>query len=81
MLGEVLDRGADDALVVDALVLVEALILDGHRRLAHHLGDLLAVDGLHEVVGLDSVNHYYDVRLKEAWTLGDPGARSLTRSR
>jgi UDP-glucuronate 4-epimerase len=30
-----------------------------------HIARRLLVDG-HEVVGLDSVNHYYDVRLKEA---------------
>ena len=32
--GEVLPAGADHALVVDAVVLVEALVLDGDRRLA-----------------------------------------------
>ena len=30
-----------------------------------HVARRLLADG-HEVVGLDSVNHYYDVRLKEA---------------
>ena len=30
-----------------------------------HVARRLLVDG-HEVVGLDAVNHYYDVRLKEA---------------
>src|SRR5437773_9164411 len=30
-----------------------------------HVANRLLTDG-HEVVGLDSVNHYYDVRLKEA---------------
>ena len=30
-----------------------------------HVARRLLTDG-HEVVGLDSVNHYYDVRLKEA---------------
>ena len=53
VLGEVLDRGADDALVVDALVLVEALVLDRDGRVLQRVRDLLAVHRLHQVVGLD----------------------------
>ncbi len=35
-------HGARDALEVDAVVLVEALVLDGHRGVLHDLGDLVA---------------------------------------
>ena len=37
---QVEDHGAGDALVVHAVVLVEALVLDGHRGLLHDVGDL-----------------------------------------
>ena len=39
---QVLHHGARDAEVVDAVVLVEALVLHGHRGLLHDLGDLVA---------------------------------------
>ena len=41
---DVEDHGAHDGLVVDAVVLVEALVLDGHRGLLHHVRDLGAGD-------------------------------------
>ncbi len=51
--GEVLDRGADDALVVDALVAVEALVLDRDRGLAQHLRQRFAGHRAAELVGGD----------------------------
>ncbi len=50
---EVLDRGADDALEVHALVLVEAPVLDGDRRLADDVGDLVGVHRRAQDVGVD----------------------------
>jgi hypothetical protein len=50
---QVLDRGADDALEVDALVVEEAAVLDGHRRVAHDLRDLAAGDRRAQDVGAD----------------------------
>ena len=41
---DVLEDGAADALVVDPAVLVEALVLDRHRGLLHHRGDVRRVD-------------------------------------
>ena len=41
---QVLHHGARDAEVVDAVVLVEALVLHGHRGLLHDVGDLVARD-------------------------------------
>ena len=41
---EVARQGAQDALEIDSLVLVEALILDGHHGVLDHLGDALASD-------------------------------------
>ena len=51
--GEVLDRGAHDALVVDALVLVEALVLDRDRRVLDDVGDLGGVQRQVQLLGLD----------------------------
>ena len=39
-LGEVADEGADDAALVDAFVLMEALVLGGDESLLHMLGDV-----------------------------------------
>ena len=39
------EDGADDALRVDAVVLVETLVLDVHGRLEDVVGDLVALDG------------------------------------
>ena len=41
---DVLEHGAADALVVDAAVLVEALVLDRDRGLLHHRGDVRRAD-------------------------------------
>ena len=43
-LDRVLDGGADDALVVQRAVLIEAPVLDGDRRVLEHLGDAGAGD-------------------------------------
>jgi hypothetical protein len=51
--GEVLDRRADDALVVDALVAVEAPVLDRDRGVLEHLRELAALGGQAQLVGLD----------------------------
>ena len=49
---DVLDRRADDAFEVDAAVLVEALVLDRDRRVAHVLGHVRAGDRVaQDVVG------------------------------
>ena len=50
---DVLDRGADHRLDVDAVVLVEVLVLDRDRRLLQGLGHVLGVDPLADRVGLD----------------------------
>jgi hypothetical protein len=50
---DVLDRRADDALGVDAVVVPEALVLDGDRRVLERLRDLLAGDRGAQDVGLD----------------------------
>ena len=50
---EVLERGADDALGVDAAVLVEALVLDRHRRQLQALRDPLDRDRRARFVGGD----------------------------
>jgi hypothetical protein len=50
---EVLDRRAHDARVVDALVVVEALVLDRHRGVLEVLRDLRAGHRLAQLVGLD----------------------------
>jgi hypothetical protein len=50
---DVLERRADHALEVDALVAVEALVLDGHRGLLHHVGDRGRRDRLAQDPGLD----------------------------
>ena len=49
----VLDRRAQDALVVDAAVLVEAAVLDRDRGLLERGGDLIVVDVGPQDVGLD----------------------------
>ena len=49
----VLERRADDALEVDALVLVEALVLDRDRRVLHRLRDLRRADAEAQDVVLD----------------------------
>src|SRR5881394_2041824 len=41
------------------------LVTGASGFIGFHVANRLLADG-HEVVGLDSVNHYYDVRLKEA---------------
>ena len=51
--GEVLDRGAHDARVVDALVVVVALVLDRDRGVLERLGDAVALDRAAQLVGLD----------------------------
>ena len=53
LVDEVLDRGADDALVVDALVLVEALVLDRDGRVLEHLRQVVAAHGPAQLVGGD----------------------------
>jgi hypothetical protein len=50
---DVLDRRADDALGVDAVVVPEALVLDRDRRVLERLRDLLARDRGAQDVGLD----------------------------
>src|SRR5215212_4847955 len=50
---EVLDRRAHDALVVDALALVEALVLDRDRRVLDHVGDLGGAQRQVQLLGLD----------------------------
>ncbi len=50
---EVLQRGAGDALVVEAAVLVEALVLDRHRRQLQAPGDALDRDRRARFVGGD----------------------------
>ena len=74
--GRVLDRGADDALVVDALVLVEALVLDRHRRLLEDLRELVRGDGRDQVVVLDEA----EARLPSAarTSVSAPGLRFLS---
>ncbi len=50
---DVLDAGAQDALVVEPAVLVEAAVLDRDRRLLQRLRDLVAVDGGPQHVRVD----------------------------
>ena len=50
---EVLQAGAQDALVVDAPVLVEALVLDRDRGLLHRRGDDRELDWRAQLVGRD----------------------------
>ena len=50
---QVAPGGAEDALVVDAAVLVEAAVLDGDRRLRHPRADLLQRHRLAVVLGRD----------------------------
>ncbi len=52
-LDRVLDGGADDALVVERPVLVEAPVLDGDRRVLEHLGDARAGDRGVDRLGID----------------------------
>ena len=39
-IGEIADEGADDAAFVDAVVLIEALVLGGDERLLHEIGNI-----------------------------------------
>jgi hypothetical protein len=50
---DVLDRRADDALGVDAVVAPEALVLDRDRRVLERLRDLRVLDRRAQDVGLD----------------------------
>ena len=51
--GDVLDGRAEDAGQVDAVVLVEALVLDRDGRVLQVFGDFAPADGAAQVVGLD----------------------------
>ena len=51
--GDVGDRGPEDALEVDALVMEEALVLDRDRGVLHVLGDVLERHRSAKLVGLD----------------------------
>ena len=51
--GEVADEGADEAALVDALVLVEPLVLGGDERLLHVLGDVTERHPHAAVLGLE----------------------------
>ena len=53
LVGEVLERRAHDARVVDALVVVVALVLDRDRGVLEGLGDAVALDRAAQLVGLD----------------------------
>ena len=68
----VLDRGADDAHVVDALVLVEALVLDRDRGVLDDLRDRVARDqgGLVVSTAADVDLHRVDARLAPAVEAG-----------
>ena len=67
---EVVDRGADDALVVDAVVLVEALVLDRDGRVAHDLRDVRALEREVQLVVLDEAERGAVGRV-DARVLGD----------
>ena len=74
---EVDQRGPDQALGVDALVLPEALVLDGDDRVLHHLGDVPVADGHGQLEGPElgdlvavGVHHHAGVR-------ADPGVGVL----
>src|SRR3712207_6973584 len=59
-------RGAHDALGVDAVVAPEALVLDGDRRVLERLRDLRAVDGGAQDVGLDEAQDRKSTRLNSS---------------
>jgi hypothetical protein len=90
--GQVVDRGARDALDVDAVVVVEPLVLDGHHRVHHVDVDRVRRDddavlrverGEHGAVGGEDRGALR--RLREREVRGEvveqagPGARHLTR--
>ena len=54
-IGKIADEGADDAAFVDAVVLVEPLILRGDKRLLHELGNVGDRDPDTAIAGLEHI--------------------------
>ena len=54
-LGEIADEGADDAALVDAMVLVEAPVFGGDERLLHEVGNVAERHPDAPVAGLEHV--------------------------